>query len=476
MFAISYAFAELRRRSGRTLLTALGLGVGVGLVVAVSALSRGLDRAQQQVLEPLTGVGSDLSVTRPIDIGDGGMNLTAEEERRLREENGGGRVGLRDLGKPGESFSDTQYMTTQLSFDAARVREIAAMDGVEQVAGQLTVTALTISGTVPKPQDGPQMAPLGGAPGAAEGPEAIDAAQRTLTGLDLRAPDLAPVGADQVRDGRFLSRGGKHEALLSVAHARRQGLDVGDTVRVGARRLEVVGLVDTPLGGQVSDVYLELGALQRLAGKRGRVNTVNVRATDAGAAAAVERRIESRFPGAAATTSAELAERVGGSLADAKDLSGRLGAALAIVALVAAFLVSALLTLSSVAKRTRELGTLKAIGWSQRRVVGQVTLESVAQGALGGAVGAAIGVGAAALISAVGPTLEASVAGGGGSGPFGQGAIAGGVEQIAVDAPVAVPLVLAAVALAVVGGLLAGAAGGLRAARLRPADALRTLD
>jgi ABC-type antimicrobial peptide transport system permease subunit len=39
MFYLGYMLSELRRRKGRTLLTALGLGVGVGLVVTVSALS-----------------------------------------------------------------------------------------------------------------------------------------------------------------------------------------------------------------------------------------------------------------------------------------------------------------------------------------------------------------------------------------------------------------------------------------------------
>jgi hypothetical protein len=113
VFYLGYLASELRRRKGRTFLTALGLGVGVGLVVTVSALSDGLDKAQDEVLEPLTGVGTDLTVARPLDIsgeaggGGGGPfgNLSEEEQKRLREENGGGRLRLDDLGVPGETSS-----------------------------------------------------------------------------------------------------------------------------------------------------------------------------------------------------------------------------------------------------------------------------------------------------------------------------------------------------------------------------------
>src|SRR5205823_5443356 len=171
----------------------------------------------------------------------------------------------------------------------------------------------------------------------------------------------------------------------------------------------------------------------------------------------------------------------------------KLGTALEIVGLAAAVLIACLLSLSSVAKRVRELGTLRAMGWRQRLVVRQVAGESLAQGALGGLVGAALGVAAAAVITAVGPTVTATVASaaraagqGGGPGPgagpgpvgiFGQGSIATpGSKTIALDAPVDARLIVIAIVLALLGGLIAGSAGGLRAARLRPADALRHID
>src|SRR5438105_8344109 len=101
VFYVKYMFSELRRRKGRTLLTAFGLAVGVGLVVTVSALSTGLDRAQASVLKPLTGVGTDMSVTRPIAIpssssSTGGppfARLSAKERQQLQKENGGATLG-----------------------------------------------------------------------------------------------------------------------------------------------------------------------------------------------------------------------------------------------------------------------------------------------------------------------------------------------------------------------------------------------
>jgi ABC-type antimicrobial peptide transport system permease subunit len=259
-------------------------------------------------------------------------------------------------------------------------------------------------------------------------------------------------------------------------------------VKLDGKRYTVVGLAASPLGGTASDVYIPLRQLQKLSDRAGRVNTINVRAESTEAVAAVERAITAGFDGASVTTSADLAERVSGSLVDAKNLSGKLGTALTVVGLAAAFLIAILLTLASVTKRTRELGTLKAIGWPGRRVVGQVTGESLFQGALGGVIGALLGIGGAALIGAFGPELTATVAaqepaaGGRGFGPpglsagFGQGAITAGSANVPLDAPVDLGLIVLAVSLALLGGLLAGSIGGLRASRLRPAVALRTLD
>src|SRR5688572_11121736 len=373
-FFVRYLVAELGRRRGRTVLTALGLAIGVALVIVVNALSSGLDRAQAHVLEPLTGLGTDIGVTRPLDLGsDGFEGLSDSERQQLREENGGGRIGLRDLGEPGTKFSRDTFVSGQLSIPADEVSSVRALDGVQDAAGSLTLNALHIEGTVPEQPEGGfrGQAPTPG------GPDSIDTQSMTATGVDVTRPELAPVSPAEIESGRYI--GEANEAVLNVGYARRSDLVVGDTITLGGAELTVVGLAKPPLGGQASDVYVSLAKLQQLADRKGRVNAINVRTKSSDDVAAVTSAIEGQLDGASVTTAADVAERVSGSLVDAQNLSGKLGAALVVIGLGAAFLIASLLTLASVAKRTRELGTLKALGWSQRLVVRQVTGEALLQ-------------------------------------------------------------------------------------------------
>jgi putative ABC transport system permease protein len=493
LFYLRYIASELRRRRGRTIFTALGLGVGVGLVVTVSALSSGLDNAQSKVLKPLTGVGTDMSVTRPIVVSGSGSNqsftpgqgpqLSAKEQRQLQKENGGGRFDFNKLGKPGQHFSTTRFTTTNLSFPAGEEKKIDAINGVASSAGGLTLNMIHLSGTVPKSSQTqtfggpPGGAPPGGRVGGGFGFQPI-----SVSGIDTSHSNLGAITPSQITKGHYLGGENAKQVVLSQTYADQQNLSVGDHVKVGSVRFDVVGIAKAPLGGESSDMYVPLKVLQRLSNHKGRINTLQVRATSAGQVSSVASSIKQKFKGSQTTTAQDLANGVSGSLVDAKNLSSSLGTALAVVALAAAFLIASLLTLSSVNKRTREIGTLKAVGWRQWLVVRQISGEAVAQGLIGGVIGAAIGIGGALVIDALGITLNATVAsqssgfGPAGGGPFGQGQVTAGSSSVGLNAPIDAGILLLAIALAVLGGLVAGAVGGSRAARLRPAEALRSVE
>jgi ABC-type antimicrobial peptide transport system permease subunit len=482
VFFLSYMASELRRRRARTILTALGLAIGVALVVAVNALSTGLDNAQAKVLEPLTGVGTDMSVTRPIKITQGGGgafgNLSKSEQKQLRSEGGGGRLNFRSL-KAGSKVNQDTFQTTQLSFSESQVAKTTALAGVAGAAGSLTLNDVHVHGTVPKIRVSQGQG--GGPPIGGFGNSSIKFDSRTVTGVDQTKPQLASVTPSQIVKGSyFSSTGGAHQAILSSSYANTEKLGLGSKVTLKNSTFTVVGIASSPLGGTASDIYVHLTTLQKIAGYQGLINSLQVRASSTGHVSSVASAVKQNIPNSQVTTAATLANRVGGSLTDTKNLSAKLGTALEIVGLLAAVMIASLLTLSSVAKRVRELGTLKALGWSSFQVVRQIAGESLLQGVLGGLIGAAIGVAAAIGINAVGWTLKATVAGstGGGGGPFGlgQAKITSGSTLVKITTSADARLILVAIGLAVAGGLVAGVAGGLRAARLRPAVALRTVE
>ena len=580
MFYLAYLRSELLRRKSRTILTLLGLSVGVALVIAISALARGLDHAQKTALNPLSSIGTDLTITlapqQDTSGGFGGGFGGGGGNRQVVQANASAITDLSKLGKPGTKFVHDFFLPgTQLTFPQSQTKDIAALSDVSAVSAGLVLSAVHQSGTVPKivakiktggqtfavtgrirflqtPAERAKIAAcfaslaasnssstttttqttptgggsLGGNAGGGNGfggggrgfggrfnPAAaakclpasfqnfrknfvtprqtiqqlvnppqtnIKSSSYSIAGVDPSTPGIGLVTPSLLSSGKFISSATATQDLVADSYAAQNKLALGSVLDLNGTKLTVVGLVKPPLGGQTADVYIPLATLQKLASQSGLTNVVLVRASGSSSVGTVQKEIQTKFPNAQVASAKNVADQISGSLVDAANLSHRLGVALAALAALAAFLMAALLTLSSVGKRVREIGTLKALGWTQRRVVRQIVGESFAQGLLGGLLGVCLGIAIAAGIGAFGPTLSATSSSGGGStaSALGLAAISTRTvtDKIPLTAPISITVLLIGFGLALAGGLLAGTAGAFRAARLRPADALRNVE
>lgn len=605
MFSLNYAWNELRRRLGRTVVTAIGLAAGVGLVMGIIGVSQGLSDAQNKALSPLNSVGTDIIVTRTVaptlstattttttpsngfgggggGFGGGGRSggggffaggtssLNSSDDAALAAANSSVITDLAKLGPAGTKFTHDFFVPgTLITFPSQAVSTVANVKGVKSAVGALSLDALHETGTVPKitasVKTGGQTistsvkAPVltaaeqatertciqnlitkqlgsttttipgsgtgagggfgGGGGGFRFGAGASSAFAKCLTPAqkayqqDVVVPEqtvnevLNPpttntststytvagvnpadttsglVTKAQLVKGAWLSSTpsvAKSQVLVTTAYASQKGLKVGDTLTINKVGYRIVGLVNPTLTGDVSDVYFSISNLQTLSTNSNRINEVLVSVDNANDVNAVAKAIKKALPGATVLTSASLADQVTGSLSNARKLANDLGGALALVVLLAAFLIAGLLTLSSVSKRVREIGSLRAIGWSRGRVVRQIMAETLGIGVVGGVIGIAVGAVICLIIGAVGPALSVSSTGlavGASkvSGLLGQTTSATVARTVHLTAPIHPLTIVIAFAGALLGGLIAGAVGGWRAARLAPASALRDL-
>ena len=444
----------------------------------------------------------------------------------------GFRAGTRTRPVAGTKINDSTLAAgpTLASISSSSVSTVGGLKDVAAAAGGLTLTDRTISGTVPAINfngGGSGGGGFGGGSGSGSGSGSSGGGGQSfranfstssfgVDGVDIGSGELGPLSSGKLSSGRTFaaSDASLDVALLDSSYATQNKLKVGSTIAIGnssgtTTNFKVVGIVSEPAGDNPSDVYIPLAVAQKLANLKNDVNTIYVAASSSSAINGVSTEITKALPGDTVTTSSDLASEVTGSLSNASSLANNLGKWLAIAVLIASFLLASLLTMAAVSRRVREFGTLKAIGWRSRRVIGQVMGEAVTLGLIGGVIGVGLGLAGAELVSKMSPKLSAVVgqstgsatpggarqfgfggAGGGGGGGFGGGGGGGGFGRnpgagtfsrpgsashtvvVHLSPAVSTNVILLAVGLAVAGGLIAGMFGGWRAARLRPADAL----
>ncbi len=186
----------------------------------------------------------------------------------------------------------------------------------------------------------------------------------------------------------FLSREAeKSRRAIWIGSAAAESLNkqIGDSIRLGDSIFEVIGIYQTGDPLEDSGSVLSLSEAQIILGKPRQVSLFYLRLKQPDLDERVIARVERRYPDLdIGTTSDFLDNQIMGDA-----MQGYVWA-IAGLAIVIGGVTMTNAQLMSVYERTREIGVLRAVGWSKGRVLRMILAESVIVGILGGLLGIAM--------------------------------------------------------------------------------------
>jgi putative ABC transport system permease protein len=207
---------------------------------------------------------------------------------------------------------------------------------------------------------------------------------------------------------RLVVVSGRRGAVMAGDHSDRK---LGAVMSIAGREFTVAGIYHS--GDRFEDlgVMLPLHTVEALARRPGEITSIGVTVALGHNVKTVARRLEHRYPGVAAITEPGEAIKV--------DTSSRLivstGWVVSLLALIVGGIAVANTMAMSVFERTREIGILRAVGWSGLRVGVMIVSEALCICLLALGVGCALGVlaaqlfvGRSALSGLISPSYTAS--------------------------------------------------------------------
>ncbi len=548
MFYLNYLKAELTRRWGKTLMISLGLAITSAIIITIISLSQSLSASQKKVLDPLSNVGTDIMVSRSVNT-ENMRDLDEATRTELLKQNNT-TTDLSKLGNPGDQFSNDNFLTgTMLTFastDASKLKTAAVktyasglilnvthQEGkIPKVTSSFTAPGQTIdvNGSVSgdtmraafdaaQQKAADDLKAKGIDPNSQEGHQALREAIRanmpaqdfhtqvrtqdktytqdvgpistdiktenyTVAGVETTKSDIGLILPSQITSGKYFNAA--DQIVVNQTFADKKTIKVGDKFTLGGKQFTVSGLVDPKLYTNTADLYLPLADLQTLANRKDLINILLVKSSDNKNIDATSKTIAGLFTGAKVTNSKDTAKEVSGSLVSAANLTNKFIGITSIIIILAAFAIVGLLTILSVNKRTREIGTLKAIGWNNSLIVRQILMENIATGLIGAIIGIGLGVLGIYILNHYNISLGATIGSAANNSDGGPGGgfmrrFAGLADtSVKTSVPLKVTysyLVLALGAgVALIGSILAGGLAAFKTSRMRAQEALRNLE
>lgn len=272
----------------------------------------------------------------------------------------------------------------------------------------------------------------------------------TLRGITEESIRLRP----QVRllEGRMPRPGSDEAAVGARVRGRFPGLAPGESFDLRRNRpIHVVGVLEDGGGAAESEVWIDRDTLRAAFGRQGVVSSMHVELDDPARFDAFRAAVEhDKRLGLEAQAEPAFLDHQSESLSLFLRV---MGTTVAVFFSVGAIIGATITMHAAVASRTREIGTLRALGFSRRSILGGIVLETVVLTMTGGLVGA--------LLSTLLAFVKVSMIN-----------YATWSELVFAFSPT-MGIILRSVAFAAGMGLLGGLFPALRASRISPLAAMR---
>ena len=260
----------------------------------------------------------------------------------------------------------------------------------------------------------------------------------TLIGIDPSGTTLADIS---IKDGRIFEDS-ENEAIMGEIYADDNNYEVGDTIEIDHEDFEIVGIYETGDSQMAGGVFTSISKVGELMDDEDSISNIYVKVEKGVDAKEVADRIDDKY-GDKITTITSVMEME--QMADMLNMLQASTWAISLLAIVVGGLGIINTMLMSVFERTSEIGVLKAVGWSNSKILTMIVGESLVVTIVSAIIGSAIGFFACTLL---GPQL--------------------GIE------PLFTPIIfMQAFAVAIVVGIIGGIYPALKAVKLPPTEALR---
>ena len=441
MGVLKIASRNIWRRKARTFLVVLALGFSIAILVAIPASTQTYSDQVEAALEAQRSAYQGTLTMIATEIIVGPPQPTAEEF-------GAGR------------------MFWMLGFIDEKIAEnIALIPGVDAVCPQFQRSLLLPT---------------------TEGQEVtenrwIRRRFMTVVGipLDPLIDEKYGIQPRNIVSGRKLMENDNLAILLGISLAENYfKVGVGQSVDLGGFSFLVVGIFDAGDSRANRSAYMSLHDAQMLFDQPGEVSRIRVFAKSIEDVDSIANEIESIYgDNVSVTTQADLLQRVSQLFQETEEaVTSQLARMESVarqeilIAIIAGGLIVFFTMIYAVRERTKEIGILKALGFTNRKIVSQFVLEGAMIGLVGGLVGVIIGSFGAPLLS---NTLLPHVSLPTGFGERFVGRFGLSSQPLTVQATPGANLILLGLAAAI----LLGAVGSLYpswwASRKSPAEALR---